>query len=106
MTGQAGDTDHKERRYTLRQPAGMPARIIMPNHRSFAPCVVRDVSPTGAKLLLDESWVIPQAFWLRIEDDPVLRYYTVAWRTPTEVGVELASPKRKKTWTRDWSDLL
>jgi hypothetical protein len=101
MTSQTEKTDPDEKRHTLRQSAVMQARIVMPNQRAFAPCLVRDVSLTGAKLIIDESWIIPRAFWLRYDGDPVLRYYIVAWRTASEVGIELATDARQHRWTRD-----
>ena len=95
-----------ERRGTERRSAVMHARIVMPNQRSFAPCLARDVSKTGAKLMIDKSWLIPPAFWLRFDDDPALRFYTVAWRSATAVGVELAPDFLQYRQGRKWADLL
>jgi len=106
MTSQTDKSDRDEKRHTLRQSAGMQARIVMPNQRSFAPCLVRDVSLTGAKLMIDESWIIPRAFWLRFDGDPVLRFYTVMWRTVSEVGVELATDAMKHSRARAWGEIL
>lgn len=95
-----------DRRGASRQSGLMSARIVMPEQKSFAPCLVRDVSQTGAKLIMDDCWLIPRAFWLRIDDDPFLRYYTVVWRSAGEIGIELVSKTKKRSWTSNWSDLL
>ncbi|MGQ0484072.1 MAG: PilZ domain-containing protein [Hyphomicrobiales bacterium] len=101
MTSQADTMLHDDKRHKLRQSAVMQARIVMPNQRSFAPCFVREVSRTGAKLTIDDGWLIPKAFWLRIDGDPLLHYYTVVWRSAGEIGIELASGTRKRSWTGD-----
>ena len=100
------DRRREDRRGASRQPGLMSARIVMPEQKSFAPCLVRDVSRTGAKLIMDDCWIIPRAFWLRIDDDPFLRYYTVVWRSVGEIGIELLSKAKKRSSTSDWSDLL
>ena len=116
MTSQIDKQHHNDRRRgdrrlgdirgASRQSGLMSARIVMPEQKSFAPCLVRDVSETGAKLIMDDCWFIPRAFWLRIDDDPFLRFYTVVWRSAGEIGIELVSKTKKRSWTSDWSDLL
>ena len=69
------DRRREDRRGASRQSGLMSARIVMPEQKSFAPCLVRDVSQKGAKLIMDDCWLIPRAFWLRIDDDPFALLY-------------------------------
>jgi hypothetical protein len=51
----------EKRRDQPRLPARMQARIISAARGSPAPCVVREISPAGAKLDVDKNWALPKA---------------------------------------------
>jgi hypothetical protein len=87
----------EQRKHQPRLPAHMSASIVAPGQLSPAPCVVREVSFTGAKLELDVNWIIPKLFWLRIDGDVRLHYCVVAWRNGSRVGVEFP-PHRNDWW--------
>ena len=80
----------------------MAASIVAPGQLSPAPCLVQEVSPEGAKLHLDENWVIPKLFWLRIEGGVRLHYCKVIWRNGTAVGVEF--PREQNQWWSKFCD--
>jgi hypothetical protein len=90
----------EQRKHDLRLPASMAASIVAPGQLSPAPCIVQEVSPEGARLSLDENWVIPKLFWLRIKGDVRLHYCKAIWRSGTAVGVEF--PREQNQW---WSRL-
>jgi hypothetical protein len=50
-------------------------------------CVVRDVSDTGACLILGTAVGIPNEFDLVIEKDVAVRRCRVEWRSPSRLGV-------------------
>jgi hypothetical protein len=58
------------------------------------PCQVRDISPGGARLIVfTDTDGIPDTFSLLLDPThKVRRVCRVAWRSPTEVGVEFVKP--------------
>jgi hypothetical protein len=70
----------EKRQYNPRLPVHMEARVISQGRGSPAPCVVREISPAGARLEVDENWALPKAFWLRITGDSCMHFCTVAER--------------------------
>jgi len=61
-------------------------RIVVNDGFSTFDCTVRNLSDTGAKLVISSSLAIPQRFELAMQDG---RRFTceVAWRSETEIGV-------------------
>ena len=53
-------------------------------------CVVRDVSPLGARLELRDTSTLRNIFELTFDAGRTLRACHVVWRTPTDVGVEFS----------------
>jgi hypothetical protein len=90
-----------EKRHDLpRVPACMEARIVEPLHGSLAPCVVREVSPAGARLEVDDNWSLPEAFWLRIVGDTAMHFCKIAWRHGASVGVHFVTGHDGDWWKR------
>ena len=58
------------------------------------PCQVRDISDGGARLLVFiDTRTIPETFSLFLDPSAkVLRTCKVAWRTPSELGVQFVKP--------------
>ena len=88
----------EQRKHEARLPASMAANIVAPGQLSPAPCVIQEVSAEGARLHLDENWIIPKLFWLRICGDVRLHYCRMIWRCGAAVGVEF--PQKQNQW---WS---
>jgi len=76
----------------------MAARIVAPGQNSPAPCLVREISEAGAKLQIDECWIIPRTFWLRIDGDIRLHHCTVVRRNGPEIGVEFPVGHDSSWW--------
>jgi hypothetical protein len=74
--------------------AYMHAMIVVPGHRTFPPCIVREVTPQGARLEVDSNWILPRDFWLLIAGDAYVRYCTLRWRHGESVNVNFKSGQR------------
>jgi hypothetical protein len=56
------------------------------------PCTVRDISMTGARILLDDSLVAPDEFVLRLtRNGTIWRKCRTIWRAPSNIGVAFLS---------------
>ena len=79
-----------ERRRAVRTKVFLAAQIRTARRPPLViDCVVRDVSPLGARLELRDTSTLPNIFELTFDADRTLRACHVVWRTPTDVGVEL-----------------
>lgn len=67
------------------------ARIILPGGYSTFDCTVRNLSATGAKLIMETTIAVPERFILRFEDGSE-RACEVAWRKTGELGVAFSDP--------------
>lgn len=77
-----------ERRVRLRQPRLNGAMIVFDNSSSGIPCVVRDLSTQGARLLVANPVGIPDRFDLRMDQTGVRYPSKVAWRSADRIGVK------------------
>jgi hypothetical protein len=75
-----------ERRRVKRTPTFKCAKISL--NGSLRDCVVRDISPLGARLALVSTAYIPDEISLTFDNARTLRACRVAWRAATEIGVE------------------
>ena len=66
--------------------------ICFHQRHATLPCVVRDVSETGARLRTKGSISAPDHFELHIELDGLWADCRVVWRRGTELGVAFTSP--------------
>jgi hypothetical protein len=92
-----------KRRYEPRLAAHMAAKIVAPGQVSPAPCVVREISPAGAKLHMDTGWILPRNFWLRIEGDNSMHFCIIAWRQGENLGVDFPTARDSSWWTHSVS---
>lgn len=75
--------------------------LICYNQRhTVLPCTVREVSETGAKLLISDPTVIPDKFELNIELDGLWADCDVVWKTQSSIGVAFRTVEREKTSRR------
>lgn len=67
--------------------------LISFNHRgSVLNCMVRNISNTGAQLLLADTRPVPPVFELNVEIDGLRVPCQVMWRTHDRVGVRFTGP--------------
>lgn len=76
-----------ERRLSPRRNCAIAAELVFDQGRRIVPCIIRNVSETGAKLELRSMVGIPQSFILRGASFQPQRC-RVAWRALKEMGVE------------------
>lgn len=53
-------------------------------------CVVRNVSDSGARISLGETFALPNAFKLHVDGSPA-RFAEICWRSPMALGVRFLS---------------
>jgi c-di-GMP-binding flagellar brake protein YcgR len=75
------------RRDTTRVRALKGAKILFDNRMSTMDCTIRNISGTGAKIVLATPTALPDQFHLRFEDGREYRCL-VRWRKLAEFGVE------------------
>ena len=69
--------------------------VIAFNDRfSALPCVVRNLSPSGAHLRVEGTINVPNTFELLVELDGLEAQCEVVWRKDKEIGVRFTSPPR------------
>ncbi|MCM2293191.1 PilZ domain-containing protein [Allorhizobium sp. BGMRC 0089] len=76
-----------EKRSSARVRTLKGGRILLNNGYSTFDCVIRNLSETGAKLKLDMTAPLPDAFELLIHEGQRYRC-EVRWRKGAEVGVK------------------
>ena len=79
-------------------PAYMPAHMLVPGQDTPTPCIVREVSPSGAKIEVKGHSIVPRAFWLQLEGDTQLHLCNVAWISEEYLAVDFR-PSQRAAWT-------
>ena len=74
-------------RTTPRRRCLIGARIAFNNRNSTLDCVLRDISPGGARLEHPTPFLLPDAFDLEIPADRRRFRARVVWRRPTACGI-------------------
>ena len=76
-----------ERRRTARQKSFLRGMIYFNNRRNAVDCLVRDISPYGARLIFSDAVTTPDVLDLYIpQKEQTLRIHVI-WRHGQEVGV-------------------
>jgi hypothetical protein len=79
-----------ERRRSARQKSFLRGMIHFNNRRSAVDCLVRDISPYGARLIFSDAVTTPDVIDLYIpQKEQTLRVHVI-WRHGQEVGVAFA----------------
>jgi hypothetical protein len=82
-----------ERRRSNRQKSLLRGCIYFNNRRTATDCLVRDISPSGARLIFSETISIPDAVELYLAQRQQTLRADVQWRRGDEVGVAFRTPK-------------
>jgi hypothetical protein len=80
----------EERRRTARQKSFLRGMIYFNNRRSAVDCLVRDISPYGARLIFSDAVTTPDVLDLYIPQKEQTLRVQVIWRHGQEVGVSFA----------------
>jgi hypothetical protein len=76
-----------ERRRIPRQKSFLRGMIYFNNRRSVADCLIRDISPYGARLIFSDAVTTPDLLDLYIPQKEQTLRSQVIWRVGHEVGV-------------------
>src|SRR5215213_2861372 len=91
-----------ESRRNQRQRTLKDGKIIFNENRSVINCIVRDVSPTGAKLKLAATTELPTEFKLLLVSENLIAPVACVWRKGDLVGVHfLAEPRTASKMVAD-----
>lgn len=87
-----------EYRHEVRQRVFLKGRISFNNGASTMDCLVRDLSPSGARIALSETSTLPEAFDLYIPQKDRTFRSILRWRREDGIGVtfENAAPARSE----------
>ena len=85
MTVKTGDRQDHRNAPRLRTLKG--ATIVLDNGNCTLGCTLRNLSETGALLLVGSMTVLPSQFNLIINNSKEQRLCRIAWRDDTRVGV-------------------
>ena len=79
--------NESERRIATRQKSFLQGRVYFNNRRSSIDCLVRDVSPTGARLKFAGAVTTPELVELYIPNKDESFRAQVQWHRGDEIGV-------------------
>jgi hypothetical protein len=85
----------QERRRQTRGRSFLGGRIIFNNRSSSVDCLIRDMSPKGARVRLSMPVMIPDEFELLIPKQGRSFQARVAWRMPDEFGIAFLDDKNQ-----------
>lgn len=75
------------KRATDRRTVYRFARLVLPD-RSTVNCIIKDVSPGGAKVVIEGAITMPPKVILKIDQTGESKRAKVAWQRDTEVGLQ------------------
>lgn len=84
-----------EPRHALRRRTLKAGIVAYNNHFCTLPCMVRDLSATGAHLRLEGSVSAPDGFDLIVESDGLEATCEVVWRKDSDLGVRFIGAPRQ-----------
>ena len=86
-----------EKRRSHRQSLKYPARIDIGDGSPPRPCVLTDVSVSGARVMVEKPHEISDQFSLLIAPEHgTMRRCKVAWREDKQIGLEFVKPGADK----------
>jgi hypothetical protein len=92
MAGVGGSRSHTESRKKARQHFHYSAKILTDQKEPPRPCLITDISESGARLLLDKNDKLPDRFMLLLSArGEARRRCRVIWREDLTVGVAFMS---------------
>lgn len=91
----SNDKPSPDRRLAQRRRVLKGGVVAFNDHYSSLPCIVRDISDTGARLRIEGSMNAPDKFDLIIEIDGLEVACEVVSRKASELAVRFVSPPRR-----------
>lgn len=85
-------TRRPERRKAPRVESNTPARIRLPGRPRTLPCIVHNLSSTGARITAENCMALPDRFSLELAEGGARdRDCLVRWRTKSGLGVSFVN---------------
>src|SRR5579872_6241190 len=82
----------REQRKSPRRAVSTPGIVFATNGKPIVECKLRDVSATGAQIVLDKETPLPERFVLAMSrDGKVRRQCSLVWQFSIMVGARFAS---------------
>ena len=82
----------ENKRVAARRKVLKTAKIISLDKKTVLTCTIRDLSDTGAKLIVEISSAIPAEFSFYQLSDNTVREAKIAWRRAGQIGVHFTGP--------------
>jgi len=95
----------QEHRQSERVKSFLRAQIIYNNRMSTIDCVVKNISPHGAKVALGDEMSVPNEFDLYIPQKGKTFHARMAWRDAASIGVEFILPQANHSTSSSGEDL-
>jgi hypothetical protein len=83
----------QELRSAERTRSFLRARIIFNNRMSTIDCIIKNFSPTGAKIALNETLAVPTEFEIDVPQKGRGYHARLVWRDKEAIGVEFIDAK-------------
>jgi PilZ domain len=80
-----------ERRVEIRRKTFLRGRILFNSGRAAVDCLIRDISPVGARLIFSDAVSVPDVVELYIPQKEQTLEARVEWRHGDEVGIAFAN---------------
>lgn len=91
-TGSYDPATEGERRQRPRQRVLKGALLVFGDLARTFDCTIRNLTETGAKVVLASTLGTPTAFYLLIRNEGRMVPARAIWRTETEIGIEFTGP--------------
>lgn len=93
-----------EHRKETRQRVFLKGRIVFNNGSSSFDCLVRDMSSSGARLVMSDAATLPEAFDLYIPQKDRTYRATLRWWREDGIGVTFEEPSRAAATSASMAD--
>jgi hypothetical protein len=84
-----------ERRGSERLKAFLKGTLYFHHGRSSVDCLIRDLSATGARLLVPDTVRIPKTFEVHVRNKPEPLLASMKWRRDDEIGISFVEAKQR-----------
>jgi len=84
----------EEKRGAPRHRVLKAAKIISMDNKSVIDCTVRNLSETGAQLVIEKTAAVPEEFQFFLANGDTIRDAVVAWNHGDRIGVKFTGESR------------
>jgi hypothetical protein len=86
-----------ERRKVVRQKSFLQGRVIFNNGRTSLDCLVREITPLGARIIFSDVVSIPDTVDLHLPQKNRTAHARVVWRHSDEIGLAFSESGRARS---------